>query len=58
MSEAVKGKDAHLWIAAIKEEYFPLKENQTWILVDLPEDKDAAKCKWIHKIERDCDGNI
>jgi hypothetical protein len=35
-----------------------LKENQTWILTDLPHGKDTVDCKYVYKIKRNSDGSI
>ena len=43
--QALSSPDAHLWEAAIKEEYSSLMKNGTWELAPLPPDRTAIKCK-------------
>lgn len=42
----------------MKEEMNSLKENQTWTLIDLPQDKKVIKTKWIFKTKKDNSGKI
>jgi hypothetical protein len=40
------------------EEIKCIENNQTWNLVDVPEDKDVISVKWIYKTKQDVDGNV
>jgi hypothetical protein len=40
------------------EEIKCIENNQTWKLVDVPEDKDVISVKWIFKIKQDADVNV
>ena len=39
------------------EEIECIENNQTWELVDVPNDKDVINVKWIYKTKQDADGN-
>ena len=45
------------WEKAIKDELDSLRENQTWVLVDRPKDKNIIDCKWVFAIKPDEFGN-
>jgi hypothetical protein len=47
-----------LWDQAMDEEIRCIENNQTWKLVDVPEDKDVISVKWIYKTKQDADGNL
>ena len=47
--EAIKGRDAHLWIQAIEEEKMSLLKNNTWEIVKRPPGKKLVTSKWIFK---------
>ena len=53
--EAVK-KD--VWIKAMDEEIDAIERNNTWNLVDLPEDKNCIGVKWIYKTKLNADGDV
>lgn len=42
----------------MNEEMNSLKDYNTWILVKLPEDREAMSNKWVHKIKKNVDGSI
>lgn len=46
------------WNDAMKEEMDALYKNQTWELVDLPENKKKIGCKWVYKIKYNSEGKI
>lgn len=58
VAEALSREDGHLWKKAILDEYNSLLVNNTWDLVDLPENRKAIPCKWVFKTKRDGDGAI
>ena len=35
-----------------------LELNDTWVLTDLPEHKNAIGCKWVYKIKHKSNGSI
>ena len=41
--------DSDFWKDAAGEEMVSLKKNETWVLVDKPEDKKTIGCKWVFK---------
>ena len=47
-----------VWAQAMDEEIRCIENNQTWKLVDVPEDKDVISVKWIYKTKKDADGNV
>lgn len=58
IEEALSRPDSDLWQKAIDQELQSLKDNNTWMLVDLPADKKPIQCKWIFKIKKDSDGKV
>jgi hypothetical protein len=40
------------------EEIRRIENNQTWNLVDVPEDKDVISVKWIYITKQDTKGNV
>lgn len=55
-SEAMKSAEKEHWIAAMKEEMAPLKENSTWD--ELPAGRKAITNRWIYRIKRNVNGKI
>jgi hypothetical protein len=47
-----------VWAQAMDEEIKCIENNQTWKLVDVPEDKDVISFNWIYKTKQDADGNV
>jgi hypothetical protein len=47
-----------VWSQAMNEEIRCIENNQTWKLVDVPEDKNVISVKWIYKNKQDVDGNV
>ena len=56
--EAMVSLDSGKWLDAMKSEIGSMHENKVWTLVDLPDDQQAIKNKWIFKRKTDADGNI
>src|SRR6218665_3620533 len=54
-NEAVSGKQAEQWRIAMDEEIKSLKQNETWILTQLPENKTVIGSKWVKMDEK---GNV
>jgi hypothetical protein len=40
------------------EEIRCIENNQTWKVVDVPEDKDVISVKWIYKTKQGTKGNV
>ncbi|RVW71367.1 Retrovirus-related Pol polyprotein from transposon TNT 1-94 [Vitis vinifera] len=47
--EAVHSQEKSRWMGAMVEEIQSLHKNQTWELVELPEEKRIIGCKWVYK---------
>ena len=56
--DALKSKDSLEWKTAMDREIASLKENQTWILTDLPPGAKAIPCKWVFRLKKNPDGSI
>lgn len=46
------------WCQTMDYEYCALLTNQTWSLVDVPDDKPLIGCLWIFKTKTHLDGSI
>lgn len=46
------------WQEAMNEEMSAIRKNETWELVDMPEDKNVAGLKWVFRTKFDADGSI
>lgn len=53
--EAAKSEN---WRTAMDEEIDAVKRNDTWELIDLPQNKNVIGLKWVYKIKYGVDGNI
>jgi len=58
MDEAMSSDNARDWKAAADSEYESLLENDTWELVELPEDRKSVQCRWVFKVKYKHDGQI
>ena len=56
--EAMMSPDSAKWLEAMKSEMGSMYENKVWTLVDLPDDRQAIKNKWIFKRKTDADGSV
>lgn len=56
-SEAMESSDAHLWKAAIQEEYDSLMSNKTWYLTTLPPNRTSIKSRWVFKVKPGVNGS-
>nr|BDI54591.1 Retrovirus-related Pol polyprotein from transposon TNT 1-94 [Triticum aestivum] len=56
--EAMMSPDSKKCLEAMKFEMGSMYENKVWTLVDLPDDRQAIKNKWIFKKKTDADGNV
>ena len=55
--EAMMSPDSDIWLEAMKSEIGSMYKNKVWTLVDLPDDRQAIKNKWIFKRKTDADGS-
>ena len=46
------------WKLAVMEEMSALEKNETWEIVELPQDKKPVGCKWIFTIKCKADGSV
>nr|GEU40472.1 zinc finger, CCHC-type [Tanacetum cinerariifolium] len=46
------------WLEAMNTELQSMKDNQVWVLVDLPPKGRTVRSKWIFKKKTDMDGNV
>jgi hypothetical protein len=53
-----QAKEHEEWRNAMNEEYDSLMKNQTWELVELPENKVPIGSKWLYKSKFKADGSI
>lgn len=47
--EATKGKEKECWITAMQNEINSIHKNNTWILVEKPENQKIITYKWIYR---------
>lgn len=57
-SEANISPDKLIWQKAMEEELDSLKENTTWILVELPPDRKPISNRWVYRIKHKANGDI
>ncbi|GKE60671.1 putative retrotransposon ty1-copia subclass protein, partial [Tanacetum coccineum] len=50
--------ESEKWLEAMNTEMQSIKDNQVWILVDLPPNYKTVRSKWLFKKNTDMDGNI
>jgi transposase InsO family protein len=56
--DALRSENSAEWKRAMDREITSLKENQTWILTDLPPGAKAIPCKWVFRLKKNPDGSI
>src|SRR6218665_3981063 len=56
--EAVSGKQTEQWRIAMDEEIESRKQNGTWILTELTENKTVIGSKWVYKVKMDEKRNV
>ena len=56
--EAMVSPDSAKWFEAMKSEMRSMYENNVWTLVDLPNDRQAIKNKWIFKKKTGVGSNV
>ncbi|GKC43330.1 zinc finger, CCHC-type containing protein [Tanacetum coccineum] len=55
---ALADPESDKWLKAINTEMQSMKNNQVWILVELPPNGRTVRSKWIFKMKTDMDGNV
>ena len=58
IQEALSGPNASDWFTAMKSEYESLVNNNTWIKVPRPENRNIIGCKWVLHNKYNADGTI
>jgi len=56
--EALARLYAYLWRTAMDDEYHSLVENNTWLVVTLPQGARKMKGRWVYDYNRDADGKV
>ena len=57
-NEAVNSPQAENWRKAMQTEYNSLMDNNTWTLVNEPEDQQVLPGKWVYKVKHGADGQV
>lgn len=57
-SEIAGREDAAHWMIAVADEMDSLKRNNTWTLVERPEDRSVVSCKWVFSRKRNEAGKL
>lgn len=55
-TDAVSSKDSSKWMKAMKDEMSALRENQTFEITPLPEDRSAIGSRWVYTIKNGPNG--
>jgi transposase InsO family protein len=55
-TEAMNHEESKQWLEAMQKELEAIKENDTWIMADLPKGRKAIGSKWVYKIKKDENG--
>ena len=55
VAEALKDSK---WVKAMNEELEPIKGNNTWSLVELPQGKKEINVKWVYKVKLNPKGEV
>lgn len=56
--QAMKSDESKQWEQAMDDEFASLVKNQTWILVNPPDDQKVIDNRWVYKIKFRTDGSI
>ena len=55
---AIHCDNANEWINAMYSEMQSLNENDTWELVEKPDDRNIVSCKWVYRVKTNAAGEI
>ncbi|KAE8182692.1 hypothetical protein CF336_g8454, partial [Tilletia laevis] len=58
LKDAMRRTDWGLWLEAMKEEIASHTEMGTWVLEELPADRDLVGSRWVFKLKLDTDGCV
>lgn len=58
LKEAMRRPDWQNWKNAMAVEYSSLMENETWSLVDSPQNRKVISGQWVFKLKKDREGKI
>ncbi|GAU31071.1 hypothetical protein TSUD_322080 [Trifolium subterraneum] len=56
--DVISALKSEKWRCAMKEELDSIESNQTWELVDLPQNKRAIDVKWVYKLKMNSKGEV
>lgn len=54
--EAINSSNHENWKAAMDKEIMSLRNNNTWLLVERPTDRDIVSCRWVYQSKQDLNG--
>ncbi|CAB4002241.1 Hypothetical predicted protein [Paramuricea clavata] len=57
-NDAIRSPHAENWRKAMQAEYESLMDNNTWTLVDEPEDQQVLPGKWVYKVKYRANGQV
>lgn len=46
------------WMKVMQTKISALQENNTWEVVELPDSKEAIRCKWVYKVKYNFNGTL
>lgn len=56
--EALNCEQSEMWKTSMQEEFESLIKNNTWTMVELPENKTAIGCRWVYSVKQNPDGSV
>ena len=57
-SQAIQCENSHEWQSAMDDEMKSLCENNTWELVDKPDDRMVIDNRWVYRVKTNLDGTV
>ncbi|KAE8218625.1 hypothetical protein CF326_g9123, partial [Tilletia indica] len=58
LKDAMRRTDWALWLQAMREEMESHSEMGTWVLEEVPEDRELVGSRWVFKLKLDSEGNV
>ncbi|CAD6949432.1 unnamed protein product, partial [Tilletia controversa] len=58
LKDAMRGTDWGLWLEAMREEMSSHQEMGTWVLEELPSNRDVVGSRWVFKLKLDAQGVV